>query len=475
MKRTFVIILIILMLFLASCSGPAEGGASDDSRASPQTSEPPAETEYSAEELRELIARHKASGDDQALYETALKLLAFNPSDTDAYLVALDALANMSKTHFEEIDRLLAQSGENAGDLQAIAEWVSQNQPDYSFCMPFVPDYTSEDEINTEGISIGNMTNGAKYQSYNGWWVGGLLTWQGDWVYLSRPDENFAIYKMRADGSEYQRVGEECGSCLNVIGDWIFFANHRDGSKAYKMRTDGSLLTKLVDDDCEFLSVSGGWMFYHNGDDGGCLYRVKTDGSEKEKLVDTVVMFPCVYEGYIYYTEKSEGASLYRIPADGGEPEIVIDSASQAYSYKDENGAETTMDLTTDLIQTCCVWDDWIYYFDVNHPYSIRRVHTDGTGYEMVWLFDFSVSTLNIAGDHLICSFWEKDHYEEDGYVTGEEIVFLDLEPLDEKFHIVADTEPVCTGPNGWAYYYKYSEGQAWYAVNIDGTEYKVG
>jgi hypothetical protein len=73
------------------------------------------------------------------------------------------------------------------------------------------------------------------------------------------------------------------------------------------------------------------------------------------------------------------------------------------------------MDVTTEGIQTYCIWNDWVYYFDVNHPYSVRRVHTDGTGYELVWPFSFHITTLNIAGENLICSFWEQNHYEETG------------------------------------------------------------
>ena len=434
MKKIFFVLIIALTLMLASCATPDAENA-EDSPASPS-----AEATDSADVLRGLIAQYKSAGDHQALYETAIKLIALDPTDTDAYLIAIDALDSMSKANYEEINRLLAQGGENAQDIKALAEWVKQNEPEYSLSMPFVSDYVSADEVNADGITTGNMTNGAKY---NGCWTAGLLTWQGDWVYLSRPDENFAIYKMCADGSEYQRIGEENGSSLNIIGDWIYYINYNDGSKVYKIRTDGSMKTKLCDDECEFLSVAGEWMFYHNGSDGGCLYRLKTDGSEKRKLVDAMVMFPCVADGYVYYTEKRENSCLYRIPIDGGEPGAVIDSGLQSYSLQDENGAEISIELTTDAIQTYCVWEDWLYFFDMNNPYSIRRVHTDGTGYELVWPFDFSIATLNIAGGKLACSFWYQKHYEEDGFYLGEEIATFDLETLEKELYLEADTEPI--------------------------------
>ncbi len=245
MKKGLFVGMIVAALVLASCAAPAAENSAD----SPV---PQSGTDIFADDLRDLISQYEIAGDDRALYETAIKQLELDPSDTDAYLVALEALASLSKQNYDEISRLLELGGENAEDVNALAQWVEGNQPDYSISMPFVPD-SSADEINTDGITTGNLSNAAKY---GGWWIGGLLTWQGNWVYLSRPDEDFAVYKMRADGSEYQRLGEENGSSLNVIGDWIYYINHNDGNKAYKMRTDGSMKTKLTDDDCAFLSVS---------------------------------------------------------------------------------------------------------------------------------------------------------------------------------------------------------------------------
>ena len=476
MKKTLFMITIVLSLMLVSCASPI----SDPTTDSPESTGPvlttetagSAETTYSVHQLRGLITQYQSEGDNLSVYETAKELLERDPSDTDAYLAAVDALVSLSKSNYQEINRLLALGSEKAQDTQALADWAKQNQPDYSITLPFIPDYSSADEINTDGIAAGNLTNAAKY---NGWWLGGLLTWQGDWVYLARPDQEFAIYKMRADGSDYQRIGAEKGSSLNVIGDWFYYINHDDGSKLYKMRTDGSMKTKLSDDESAFLSVSGDWLFYHNGSDNGCLYRMKTDGSVKEKLVDKTVMFPCVADGWVYYTEKSESSNLFRIPAGGGKPAVVIDSGSQPYVYTDENGQESRVDLTTDFVNTYCVWNDWVYFFDQNNPYSVRRVHTDGSGYELVWPFDFHMTTLNIVDGSLACSFYDHLQYEEDGFYIGEEIVTLDLESLEKQLHLMADTEPICTGPDGWVYYFKYSDGLAWYAMDMDGKEHKIG
>ncbi len=223
MKKAWLGFVFLCFFLLASCAVPAKDSAAPPSAADGS----------SAQELRDLISQYKDSGDYQSQYETAEKLIELEPSDTDAYLIAVDALTNLSKQNYDEINRLVAQSADNAADFMPIADWIAENQPDYVIKMPFFQDYASPDELNTDGITTGNMTNSAKNKNYGGWWAGGLLTWQGDWVYLSRPDEDFAIYKMHSDGSQYEKIGDNHGSSLNVIGDWIYYVNHDDSNKPY--------------------------------------------------------------------------------------------------------------------------------------------------------------------------------------------------------------------------------------------------
>ena len=52
-----------------------------------------------------------------------------------------------------------------------------------------------------------------------------------------------------------------------------------------------------------------------------------------------------------------------------------------------------------------CIEGDWIYYFDMEDTSGVWRVHTDGTGTEMLFPFDFRITTLNIANDTLAIGF----------------------------------------------------------------------
>ena len=285
MKRILYLVMALVLMVLAACAAPtvetpgATVTVSVSAEASVSATVEDTIAAASADELREMIAQYKGEGDYELLYAAASRLIELDPSDTDAYLIASDALLAMSQANCAEINRLMAQGIENAQDAQDVVWWVKEHQSDLSITLPFMPDYDSPDDINTEGITTGNLSNAMKI---GGSWKAGLLTSQGDWTYLSRPDEAYAIYKMRADGSEYQRIGEDTGSSLNVIGDWLYYINLSDGSKIYKMRTDGSMKAKLSDDACEFLSIAGDWMYYNSLSDGGCLYKVKRTAADRQ-------------------------------------------------------------------------------------------------------------------------------------------------------------------------------------------------
>ncbi len=398
----------------------------------------------SGAELKAQMEQYKADGNCEALYAAAQELMEQDPTDASAYTDAAFALLSMSKANYEEINRLLATAYENA-DTAKIMAWVEENEPGLRMKIPMLAG-----ETNVEGITTGNLTNAAKF---NGWWRGGLLTWQGSWVYLTRPDEDFAIYRMHADGSGYERLGEANGSSLNAVGEWLYYLNRADGDNPYKMRTDGSEITKLADFEAGFLSVSGDWMYCDGaGAQGAGLYKIKTDGGESIKMVDGVVIFPCVSGEWVYYCVKSAAGGLWRVPITGGQAQLVM------------NG----------FIQKYCIVDDWLYYIDSNEPYGVAKVHadgSDGTNLQMAFLCSAGVTTFNVAGDVLTMA----DGLVQDGETFyGKDFVAVDLNTQGETQRVAADAMIICVGPEGWVYFTNYTENCAWYAVAPDGAIQKV-
>ncbi len=448
-KRTIGSLVCIFAILLSACAAPAvqqtiEVTPTPDA-AQPQ--EQPASADAidaaSADELRALITQYQAEGDFEMVYQAAQRLLSLDPTDTGAYIAAADALYAMAGAKIDEINSLMAQGAENAQDVPTLTAWAEEHQSGWPIDIPFSHDYSSEDEINFAGISAGNLTNAFKQ---NDGWYCGFLTWQGDWVYLTRMDEDLAIYKMRADGSEYERLGESRGTCLNIVGDWLYFQNAADEGKIYRVRTDGSAEQKLSDESGSFLSVSGEWMYFIGND--GCLHKTKIDGSESKKLTDFIVINPCVSGDWVYYFEKKpEDAGFCRVSLSGGAPQVIAPASFGNF----------------------CIDDEWIYYFDQN---SVWRMHKDGSGNEEFYQSDEPITTFNIADGKLYLSAGTK--YELDGYIIGNVILSVDMESKEVVQKFDFSTEPICTGPDGWIYFMDDNEGLAWYSMSPEGNVQKI-
>ena len=84
-----------------------------------------------------------------------------------------------------------------------------------------------------------------------------------------------------------------------------------------------------------------------------------------------------------------------------------------------------------------------------------------------------TITTFNIAGGMLYISAGLK--YEMDGYVIGNRIIAIDMESLEFVQKLDFNTEPVCTGPDGWIYFMDDNEGLAWYGMDSGGEIHKVG
>ncbi len=138
----------VLISTLAACSAPGTGETpASITTAAMQATVPETTASLTADELRTQIGQYESEGNYQSVYETALKLIALDPADTKAYIVAAWALSEMAKANYAEIDRLFALGFEHADDTQAITDWAKQNQPDVSIAIPFIPDYTSANKL----------------------------------------------------------------------------------------------------------------------------------------------------------------------------------------------------------------------------------------------------------------------------------------------------------------------------------------
>lgn len=439
---------ILLAVSLFACAPAAVSSSAEptaDTTAEPAAEDPVAAAE-TAEELNALIEQYQSAGDFDGVYRAALKLADLEPDNAAAYLTAAGALLAINEQNEQEMKRILALGLENAPDsAETITAWQDENGLGAAQNAAFVPDYTDASQINASGTTAGNLTNAMKR---NETWVGGLVTSQAGWVYFSRVDKEYALYKMRADGSELQALGGARASSLNVVGDWLYFCNFGDGKCPYRMRTDGSGLEKLADFSCSFLSVSGDWLYCDaETNDGIQLCKLKTDGSEPTLLFNGAVIHCCVYGDYVYFDIKSmdEGGFL-RIKTDGTDKQQLLSDMPSFYY----------------------IANDRIYFTDAADPNMVRSMNLDGSDFTDVFRADDTVTALNLYGDYLILA--KGISGDNDGFTMSRSIQIVRLDTGEIVREWEAATEPLCMA-EGLLFYTVDKETMDWHCVSLDTFE----
>jgi len=427
-----------------SAETPTEPAASTET-AAPAPSDP-VEASATADELNALIEQYQAAGDFDGVYRAALKLTELEPDNATAYLTAAGALLAVNEKNEQEMKRILALGLTNAPDsAEAITSWQDENGLGTAAKTDFVHDYADVSQINTEGITAGNLTNAMKQ---NGFWVGGLVTSQAGWVYFSRVDKDYALYKMRADGSELQALSNVRASSINVVGDWLYFCNFDDNKCPYRMRTNGSGLEKLADFSCSFLSVEGDWIYCDaNTEEYFHLSKLKTDGSEETVLLDAPIIFCCVYKGYVYFNLKSMD--------EGGFLRIGIDGTGK-------------QQLLPDMLSFYCIANDRIYFVDKSNPTMVKSMNLDGSDVIDVFQTDDTVIAVNISGNYLLVA--KGVSYDNDGFTLSKGVHIVSLDTGEIVREWATETEPLCAA-EGLFFLIENQETMAWTCIDLNKFE----
>ncbi len=174
----------------------------------------------------------------------------------------------------------------------------------------------------------------------------------GDWLYFTHRNDNYSLYRMRADGSEQKKLSDQDFSTFFVSDDWIYFSLMND--KLQKMKLDGSSVQVVTDDNPRSFCVLEDWIYYINFSDGDCIYKIRTDGSERQKLGDDACTYLNVDGQWIYYQNVSDNNNIYRMDTEG-------------------NGRQA---LNSDKCNFINLMDDWVYY---SSSWGFYRMRTDGS------------------------------------------------------------------------------------------------
>ncbi|HWQ06195.1 MAG TPA: DUF5050 domain-containing protein [Feifaniaceae bacterium] len=435
-KRLIVFLLVVLMVVsLFACAKPSAPDAAE----SPAVSEPAAQASSPADEiaaastpeaLRALIAAYQANGDNDSVYQAAIKLIELSPSDTQSYQDAIAALLGSISGDYEEIQRLVTLALTNAPDgATDFSAWANAQNQTFSYTVPFFGDYASEAEINTVGITPGNLTNEDALTA--SFLRNGLLTTQGNWVYFMLPNADYYVYKMRLDGTGFTNVGDARGDNLNVVGDWLYYKNLNDQDMVYRIRTDGTQKEKLQFNKAVMMAVTKDAVFYTDN----ALYCAKLDGSEPIKLMDGTFAHMSLYDGWIYYCTGGDRSEFCRIPAEGGEPQKICDGWITQYSIQ----------------------DGWLYYLNNTDQKAVVRMRLDGSESSEIYRSDFIVNACGVTADKLVVSLCKVNDDRGKPYPTDLAVVDLasgkvlhELEMYAPSFNTAGDKAYFLDESNNW-------------------------
>ena len=431
--------LVLVLCSLLACGNPAAtqpATASPSSAALAQKPASPQEAIANAatpDELRELMASYQTSGDNDSVYLAAKKLIELAPADSTAYQAAIAALLAGIAGDYQEIQSLVTLGIQNAPEEASdFTHWAAEQNQTFSFNVPFIGDYTSPAEINTVGISPGNVSNTEVLKDL---WRNGLLTTQGNWVYLMLPNEDYYVYKMRLDGTGLTKVGDARGDNLNVIGDWLYYRNINDQDMIYRIRTDGSqkegpLLNKAV-----MMSVTNDWIYYFDR----ALYKMRTDGSETVTLDDTCG-FMAMYDGWVYYCTGGDRSEFCRISTEGGEPQKLLDGWMYHFT----------------------MWDGWVYYLINTDQNVISKMRPDGSEQTEVYRSEYPINTFTIANGRLAVSVCAENDDRGKPYPT--DLIQVDLATNNAK---PPQKQYVASLYSAGDIAYYYDEQYVWHSLNL--------
>ena len=231
----------------------------------------------------------------------------------------------------------------------------------------------------------------------------GFASIQGDWIYFGT---STGVYKTKTDQSKTVRLCDAVsGYYINVSGAWVYFIDSVT-HLLYKVRTDGTDFQRFGNQKAYSLSVVSGYAFFTTSVGESSLYRTPVDKFEPTEIIkeDMTIFDPCVYEGRIYYRYY-----LDRYSTDlNGQNKVCYGQGSSQGMFFYDGYLYTTGNLTKEKLDgsfkqtlekgamNLTVENGWLYYTDYD-SHKLYKIKTDGTSKQLVW--DGYCDKLSVAGN----------------------------------------------------------------------------
>ncbi|MCK9252154.1 MAG: DUF5050 domain-containing protein [Clostridiales bacterium] len=210
------------------------------------------------------------------------------------------------------------------------------------------------------------------------------------------------------------------GGLSAQLNDWLYFVNYGDEYALYRIKTDGTGEEKISDDQTFYLNTDGTWLYFCSGSDDQKLYKMKPDGTEKTKLADVAVRNIVATDGWIYFIDVTDATKpetyrrLFKIRSDGTDRTLLSQHAAAScnvsgdwlfyirqdnqtlYKVKNDGSAECqASDLT---MTSCIVRDQDIFFVSADEEqHNLWRMKLDGTA--PVKISDDPIAAFNLGCD----------------------------------------------------------------------------
>lgn len=234
------------------------------------------------------------------------------------------------------------------------------------------------------------------------------LDMDDEWIYYTDDTEddsgNSIIYRMCSDSTEpIPYPGTEGAYSITLSNEWLYYLSD---DVLYRIRIDGTDKQRLMEDCNSYLLsenedelfITGGAV-RAPGDTPHKIIRCGLDGSNPVDYIDIptgILYAKFFHDGYLYYYQSgglmeennTQGAEIYRIRPDSTEPELIV-----------HQDGPYSLDATK-------VHDGWIYYScsRFREEYgrttdTLYRVRLDGSDSKM--LLDNAYFEFEFYGDHI--------------------------------------------------------------------------
>lgn len=261
-------------------------------------------------------------------------------------------------------------------------------------------------EKNPEG-TVGNTAGNL----YNG----GLFCENDGYVYFSNPYDSYALYRMRPDETEMEKLIETETCSINAAGKYFYFYQKGSGSGegfGYMISTTGvyraekenpnkiACLDRVLSDN---IVLADNTIYYNTAkqSEGVSLKKIDIDGENAQVLLDYKVIPACVDNSSLYFCNTVNNGHLMELKQGSTKPNDilaediympVVDGNTVYYidihnnyslvSYDMLSGEKTV--LTSDRTDLYNISDFYIYYQTAGDSPQLKRVSKDGAFSEVV-------------------------------------------------------------------------------------------